>query len=77
MIYSEFCLFVCRLFVVQGKAEEELPRLFEEWKITKLTFEFDHEPDARARDSKISELAFQNEIVVETRICHSLYDLNE
>ncbi|XP_068734691.1 cryptochrome-1-like [Montipora capricornis] len=66
-----------RLFVVQGKAEEELPRLFKKWKITKLTFEFDHEPDARARDSKISELAFQNEIVVETRICHSLYDLNE
>ncbi|KAJ7339436.1 hypothetical protein OS493_005834 [Desmophyllum pertusum] len=66
-----------RLFVVQGKPESELPRLFKAWKITKLTFEFDHEPDGRQRDSKICELASKAGIEVETRICHSLYDLDK
>lgn len=66
-----------RLFVVQGKPEVELPRLFKQWKITKLTFEFDHEPDGRVRDTKISEHASDVGIEVETKICHSLYDLDK
>ena len=70
-------LFLDRLFVVQGKPELELPKLFKKWKITKLTFEFDHEPDGQARDAKISELASKDGIQVETKICHSLYDLDK
>ncbi|KAK2553231.1 Cryptochrome-1 [Acropora cervicornis] len=66
-----------RLFVVHGKPEIEFPKLFRKWEVTKLTFEFDHEPDGRARDSKITKLAAQNGIEVQTRICHSLYDLDE
>lgn len=66
-----------RLFVIQGKPELELPRLFKAWKITRLTFEFDHEPDGRQRDSKICELASEAGIEVETRVCHSLYDLDK
>lgn len=66
-----------RLFVIQGKPEEELPQLFKKWKISQLTFEFDHEPDGRARDSKISEVASKDGIEVETKVCHSLYDLDK
>ena len=69
--------FFFRLFVIQGKPEEELPQLFKKWKISQLTFEFDHEPDGRARDSKISELASEDGIQVETKVCHSLYDLDK
>lgn len=66
-----------RLFVIQGKPELELPKLFKAWKITKLTFEFDHEPEGRQRDAKVHELATKAGIEVETRVCHSLYDLDK
>ena len=55
----------------------ELPRLFDKWKITKLTFEFDHEPEGRQRDSVITELAITAKVEVEKHICHSLYDLDK
>lgn len=76
-IHLYILLLILRLFVVRGKPEVELPRLFKQWKITKLTFEFDHEPDGRVRDTKISEHASDVGIEVETKICHSLYDLDK
>jgi len=36
-----------RLYVVRGNPVEELPRLFKDWKVTRLTFESDTEPYAR------------------------------
>lgn len=36
-----------RLFVVQGTPEEVLPRLWTEWRATRLTFESDTEPYAK------------------------------
>lgn len=79
---ATLCEIICnfrflRLFVIQGKPELELPKLFKAWKITRLTFEFDHEPEGRQRDSKICELASEAGIEVETRVCHSLYDLDK
>lgn len=55
----------------------ELPKLFKAWKITKLTFEFGHEPEGRQRDAKVHELATKAGIEVETKVCHSLYDLDK
>lgn len=72
-----YSFFYHRLFVIQGKPELELPKLFKAWKITKLTFEFDHEPEGRQRDTKVHELATKAGIEVETRVCHSLYDLDK
>ncbi len=36
-----------RLFVVTGTPEEALPRLWAQWKATRLTFESDTEPYAK------------------------------
>lgn len=76
-VFSIIPFFYHRLFVIQGKPELELPKLFKAWKITKLTFEFDHEPEGRQRDAKVHELATKAGIEVETKVCHSLYDLDK
>lgn len=43
-----------RLFVVRGKPEEELPKLFREWGVTKLAFEADFEPRSLQRDREVN-----------------------
>ena len=42
-----------RLFVVRGKPEDELPKLFREWNVTKLAFEADSEPRSLQRDQEV------------------------
>ena len=45
-----------RLFVARGSPESVIPDLISKWKVTRLTYEYDSEPDARDRDKKIEEI---------------------
>ncbi|XP_035274075.1 cryptochrome-2-like isoform X3 [Anguilla anguilla] len=65
-----------RLFVVRGQPAEVFPRLFKEWNVTRLTFEYDSEPYGKERDAAIIKMA--QEFGVETRVqnSHTLYNLD-
>lgn len=66
----------CRLFVVRGKPEDVFPQLFNKWKITKLTYEYDTEPYSLSRDKKVAALAKENGVEVIYKISHTLYDID-
>ncbi|XP_064168589.1 cryptochrome-2-like [Anguilla rostrata] len=65
-----------RLFVIRGQPADVFPRLFKEWNITRLTFEYDSEPYGKERDGAIIKMA--QEFGVETRVknSHTLYNLD-
>uniref|UniRef100_A0A3Q4GY91 Cryptochrome circadian regulator 2 n=1 Tax=Neolamprologus brichardi TaxID=32507 RepID=A0A3Q4GY91_NEOBR len=42
-----------RLFVVRGQPTDVFPRLFKEWNVTRLTFEYDPEPYGKERDAPL------------------------
>uniref|UniRef100_A0A665V7Q8 Cryptochrome-1 n=1 Tax=Echeneis naucrates TaxID=173247 RepID=A0A665V7Q8_ECHNA len=46
-----------RLFVIRGQPTDVFPRLFKEWKITRLSYEYDSEPFGKERDAAIKKLA--------------------
>ncbi|KAI4875908.1 hypothetical protein NFI96_032895 [Prochilodus magdalenae] len=62
------------LFVVRGVPRDVFPRLFKEWKVTRLTFEVDTEPYSQKRDKEVMELAKQHGVEVITKISHTLYN---
>ena len=63
-----------RLYVAQGKPEEQLPILIEKWGIKLLTFEKDTEPYAILRDSKITASLSGNGVKVSSFCSHTLYE---
>ncbi|XP_029952200.1 cryptochrome circadian regulator 5 [Salarias fasciatus] len=65
-----------RLFVVTGKPEEVFPKLFKEWNVTKLTYEYDTEPYSLNRDSKVTALAKEHGVEVFYKVSHTLYDMD-
>ncbi|GCC34846.1 hypothetical protein chiPu_0013323 [Chiloscyllium punctatum] len=65
-----------RLFVVRGQPADVFPRLFKEWNISRLTFEYDSEPFSKERDAAIKKLAIEAGVEVIVRISHTLYDLD-
>lgn len=65
-----------RLFVVKGKPEDVFPRLFEKWKVTKMTYEYDTEPYSLRRDQKVTELAKEHGVEVIYKVSHTLFDIN-
>lgn len=65
-----------RLFVVRGKPNEVLPKLFNKWKITRLTFEVDTEPDGMQQDMEVLKLAGDKGVEVIQKISHTLYNLD-
>uniref|UniRef100_A0A8C1TA63 Cryptochrome circadian regulator 3b n=1 Tax=Cyprinus carpio TaxID=7962 RepID=A0A8C1TA63_CYPCA len=64
------------LFVIRGQPANIFPRLFKEWKVSRLTFESDSEPFGKERDAAIKKLASEAGVEVITKISHTLYDLN-
>ncbi|XP_026119842.1 cryptochrome-1-like isoform X2 [Carassius auratus] len=64
------------LFVIRGQPANIFPRLFKEWKVTRLTFESDSEPFGKERDAAIKKLASEAGVEVITKISHTLYDLD-
>lgn len=61
--------------MVRGKPSEVLPKLFQKWKITRLTFEVDTEPYSLQRDKEVQKLAEEHGVEVIPKISHSLYNL--
>ncbi|XP_064423184.1 cryptochrome-2 isoform X3 [Latimeria chalumnae] len=65
-----------RLFVVRGQPADVFPRLFKEWNVTRLTFEYDSEPFGKERDAVIIKVARESGVEVIMRDSHTLYNLN-
>ncbi|XP_022535359.2 cryptochrome-1b [Astyanax mexicanus] len=66
-----------RLFVIRGQPTDVFPRLFKDWKITRLSYEYDSEPFGKERDAAIKKLASEAGVEVTVRISHTLYDLDK
>lgn len=64
-----------RLFVIRGQPTDVFPRLFKEWQITRLSYEYDSEPFGKERDAAIQKLACEAGVEVMVRISHTLYNL--
>ncbi|XP_060117786.1 cryptochrome-2 [Heteronotia binoei] len=65
-----------RLFVVRGQPTDVFPRLFKEWGVTRLTFDYDSEPFGKERDAAIVKLAKEACVEVLIENSHTLYDLD-
>lgn len=78
MFFSSFYVisYSSRLFVVSGPPTEVLPKLFEKWKITRLTFEVDTEPYSQSRDQEVMKLAKEYGVEVIPKISHTLYNID-
>ncbi|TRY58935.1 hypothetical protein DNTS_013432 [Danionella cerebrum] len=66
-----------RLFVIRGQPTDVFPRIFKEWNITRLSYEYDSEPFGKERDAAIKKLANEAGVEVIVRISHTLYDLDK
>uniref|UniRef100_A0A8C1QVA1 Cryptochrome circadian regulator 3a n=1 Tax=Cyprinus carpio TaxID=7962 RepID=A0A8C1QVA1_CYPCA len=66
-----------RLFVIRGQPANVFPRLFKEWKISRLTFEYDSEPFGKERDAAIKKLAMEAGVEVIVKTSHTLYNLDK
>lgn len=66
-----------RLYVVRGKPEAELPKLWKRWKVSRLVFEYDSEPYAKVRDGQISKAATAAGLGVEVHHSHTLHELDK
>ncbi|MGH0173089.1 UNVERIFIED_CONTAM: hypothetical protein FKN15_064421 [Acipenser sinensis] len=58
-----------RLFIIRGQPANE-------WKISRLTFEYDSEPFGKERDVAIKKLASEAGVEVLVKTSHTLYDLD-
>ncbi|XP_066556642.1 cryptochrome-2 isoform X2 [Amia ocellicauda] len=65
-----------RLFVVRGQPADVFPRLFKEWNVTRLTFEFDSEPFGKERDAAIVKMAREFGVETIVKNSHTLYSLD-
>ncbi|XP_060932497.1 cryptochrome-2 [Limanda limanda] len=65
-----------RLFVIRGQPTDVFPRLFKEWNVTRLTFEFDPEPYGKERDAAIIKMAQEFGVETLVRKSHTLYNLD-
>lgn len=63
-----------RLFVVRGQPADVFPRLFKEWSVTRLTFEYDSEPFGKERDGTIIKMAQEFGVETIVRRSHTLYN---
>ncbi|XP_063800391.1 cryptochrome-2 isoform X2 [Pseudophryne corroboree] len=66
-----------RLFVVRGQPADVFPRLFKEWGVNRLTFEYDSEPFGKERDAAIMKLAKEAGVEVIVKNSHTLYNLDK
>ena len=66
-----------RLFVARGAPEEVLPRLWAEWGVRKMTYEYDTEPYAVVRDRRVGAAAAKAQVEVVSHVSHTLWDPRE
>ncbi|CAB1460298.1 unnamed protein product [Pleuronectes platessa] len=65
-----------RLFVIRGQPTDVFPRLFKEWNVTRLAFEYDPEPYGKERDAAIIKMAQEFGVETLVRQSHTLYNLD-
>ncbi|XP_058450142.1 cryptochrome-1 [Malaya genurostris] len=65
-----------RLYVVRGDPVEVFPKLFQQWNVCLLTYEYDIEPYAIKRDAIVHKYANEREIEVLVEKSHTIYDPN-
>lgn len=65
-----------RLFVVRGKTDEVFPKLFQKWKVTRLTYEYDTEPFSLRRDKEVGRLAEEHGVEIIYKVSHTLYNID-
>ncbi|XP_013384752.1 cryptochrome-1 [Lingula anatina] len=63
-----------RLYTFQGDPVEILQKLFDEWGVTKLTFEQDPEPPWQKRDIAVKKLCREKNIECIEKVSHTLYN---
>ncbi|PVD30350.1 hypothetical protein C0Q70_09614 [Pomacea canaliculata] len=63
-----------RLYIIHGQPEEVFPRLFEEWGVSRVTFEQDPEPVWQDRDNKVKTLCKQWKVECIEKVSHTLWD---
>ena len=63
-----------RLHVIRGQPTYVLPKLFQEWNISRLTLEGETEPFGQRRDVAVSVLGEEHGVEVISRPSHTLYD---
>eukprot|EP01023_Acetabularia_acetabulum_P018339 TRINITY_DN19260_c0_g1_i4.p1 TRINITY_DN19260_c0_g1~~TRINITY_DN19260_c0_g1_i4.p1 ORF type:complete len:559 (+),score=75.32 TRINITY_DN19260_c0_g1_i4:1767-3443(+) len=66
-----------RLLVLRGNPVEVFPRVFKDWEITDLCFEYDTEPYAIVRDTKILDIAKKFGVQTYTPVSNTLYDMKQ
>uniref|UniRef100_A0A673MPL9 Cryptochrome circadian regulator 3a n=1 Tax=Sinocyclocheilus rhinocerous TaxID=307959 RepID=A0A673MPL9_9TELE len=66
-----------RLFVKYFSLKYRYQSLNMEWKISRLTFEYDSEPFGKERDAAIKKLAMEAGVEVIVKISHTLYNLDK
>ncbi|XP_067382212.1 cryptochrome-1-like isoform X3 [Channa argus] len=68
---------VNQLTCFHGSLSVTVVSLCQEWKISRLTFEYDSEPFGKERDAAIKKLAMEAGVEVIVKISHTLYDLDK
>nr|AWY11208.1 photoreceptive cryptochrome [Tritonia tetraquetra] len=63
-----------RLYVFKGDPEQVFKNIFEEWKVTRLTFEQDPEPIWQDRDNNVKDLCESLNVEWIEKVSHMLWD---
>lgn len=63
-----------RLHVIRGQPTYVLPKLFQEWNVSKLTYECETEPFGQRRDVAVAVLGEEHGVEVISKPSHTLYD---
>ncbi|XP_044742491.1 cryptochrome-1 [Chrysoperla carnea] len=63
-----------KLYVIRGTPENVFKRIFKDWNISYITYEYDTEPYAKRRDALIEQLAHEANIRIESEISHTIYN---
>lgn len=66
-----------RLYVLQGKPEEQIPLLVSKWEVDLFTFESDSEPYAIQRDANIATALREAGVRVASHGSHTIFDINQ
>jgi cryptochrome len=67
--------FNSRLFVVKGSPLRIFPKLFEKWKLSRLTFNTDCDLYSKEREEVLFSLASIANVEVITQTSHTLFDV--
>lgn len=65
-----------RLYILRGKAEELLPKLFEKWQVKFITSQVDIDPEILRQDEAIEKIAEKKDIFIVKRVQHTVYDVH-